>query len=209
MSDFDKEAERERLREQFEREQEKRQATEHMSDLLLKGATMTDAHCEECGDPIFRYDGQEFCPTCQQPVNTGDEGAAEPQDSEAAAAADASPSAADAHQTGADATSEQETHADGDQGAVEETHQSEESLEQVPDQSNRVEVPTATPTADRATGRASNADGDLADARESLVATLVTFARQAEATENPRRASEALAAARDAADALAALENVR
>jgi len=70
MSDFDKEAERERLREKYERDQEKRQATERMSDLLLKGATMTDAHCGDCGDPIFRYEGDEFCPTCQRVVDT-------------------------------------------------------------------------------------------------------------------------------------------
>ncbi|WP_276252117.1 Sjogren's syndrome/scleroderma autoantigen 1 family protein [Haloarcula rara] len=68
MSDFDKEAEREKLREKYGKEEEKRKATEQMSELLLKGATMTNAHCTDCGDPIFRYDGQEFCPTCQKPV---------------------------------------------------------------------------------------------------------------------------------------------
>ena len=68
MSDFDKEAEREKLREKFEQEEDNRAATEQMSELLLKGATMTNAHCSECGDPIFRYDGQEFCPSCQKPV---------------------------------------------------------------------------------------------------------------------------------------------
>ncbi|WP_336336244.1 Sjogren's syndrome/scleroderma autoantigen 1 family protein [Haloarcula brevis] len=68
MSDFDKEAEREKLREKFEQEEDNRAATEQMSELLLKGATMTNAHCSDCGDPIFRYDGQEFCPTCQKPV---------------------------------------------------------------------------------------------------------------------------------------------
>ena len=74
MSDFDEEAERERLREKYERDQEKRESTERMSELLLKGATMTNAHCETCGDPIFRYDGEEFCPTCQEVV-TADESA--------------------------------------------------------------------------------------------------------------------------------------
>jgi uncharacterized Zn finger protein (UPF0148 family) len=78
MSDFDKEAEREKLREKFEQEADKREATEQMSELLLKGATMTNAHCSDCGDPIFRYDGQEFCPTCEKPVDRdGDAGAAE------------------------------------------------------------------------------------------------------------------------------------
>src|SRR6056297_1805353 len=68
MSDFDKEAEREKLREKYGEEEQKRKATEQMSELLLKGATMTNAHCTDCGDSIFRYDGQEFCPTCQKPV---------------------------------------------------------------------------------------------------------------------------------------------
>jgi len=74
MSDFDKEAEREKLREKYEQDEERRKTTEQMSELLLKGATMTNAHCGDCGDPIFRYDGQEFCPTCQKPVDRGDGG---------------------------------------------------------------------------------------------------------------------------------------
>ncbi|QSG07406.1 Sjogren's syndrome/scleroderma autoantigen 1 family protein [Halapricum desulfuricans] len=69
MSDFDEEAERERLRQQYEREEEQREATERMSELLLKGATMTNVHCETCGDPIFRYEGQLFCPTCEEVVD--------------------------------------------------------------------------------------------------------------------------------------------
>jgi len=85
MSDFDEEAERERLREKYERDQEKREATEKMSDLLLKGATMTNAHCQECGDPIFRYDGREFCPTCQRIV-AGDGDAEGESDTDASGA---------------------------------------------------------------------------------------------------------------------------
>jgi uncharacterized Zn finger protein (UPF0148 family) len=73
MSDFDKEAERERLREKYERDKAKREATERMSDLLLKGATMTNAHCGECGDPVFRHDGQEFCPSCQTVIGDAEE----------------------------------------------------------------------------------------------------------------------------------------
>ncbi|WP_262179165.1 Sjogren's syndrome/scleroderma autoantigen 1 family protein [Haloarcula laminariae] len=75
MSDFDKEAEREKLREKYGEDEQKREATEQMSELLLKGATMTNAHCTDCGDPIFRYDGQEFCPTCQKPVARDQSGA--------------------------------------------------------------------------------------------------------------------------------------
>lgn len=74
--EFDKEAEREKLREKLERDEEKRQHTRQMSELLLKGATMTNRHCEECGDPIFSHDGQEFCPTCSQPGGNDGNGTA-------------------------------------------------------------------------------------------------------------------------------------
>lgn len=81
MSEFDREAERERLREKYERDKQKREATEEMSELLLQGATMTNAHCSDCGNPIFRYDGQEFCATCEKAVDRGGEG----EDSDGAA----------------------------------------------------------------------------------------------------------------------------
>ena len=68
MSDFDREAERERLREKYERDKKKREASERMSELLLQGATMTNRHCPECHSPVFRYDGREFCPTCEKEV---------------------------------------------------------------------------------------------------------------------------------------------
>jgi len=64
MSDFDKEAEREKLREKYEQDKEERKATQRMSDLLLKGATMTNAHCGTCGDPLFQHEGTTFCPSC-------------------------------------------------------------------------------------------------------------------------------------------------
>jgi uncharacterized Zn finger protein (UPF0148 family) len=64
-SEFDKEAEREKLREKYGDEDEDRENTRRMSELLLQGATMTGKHCDNCSDPIFRHDGQEFCPSCQ------------------------------------------------------------------------------------------------------------------------------------------------
>ncbi|TYT63700.1 Sjogren's syndrome/scleroderma autoantigen 1 family protein [Natrialba swarupiae] len=64
MSDFDKEAEREKLREKYERDKKEREATQRMSDLLLKGATMTNSHCGTCGDPLFQQNGTTFCPSC-------------------------------------------------------------------------------------------------------------------------------------------------
>lgn len=68
MSEFDKEAEREKLRKQFEADEADREETERMSELLLGGATMTNKHCENCGNPLFRQNGHTFCPTCQQPA---------------------------------------------------------------------------------------------------------------------------------------------
>ena len=68
MSEFDKEAEREKLRKQFEHEEERRQTTQEMSELLLKGATMLNIHCADCASPIFRHEGEEFCPTCHRSV---------------------------------------------------------------------------------------------------------------------------------------------
>jgi Uncharacterized Zn-finger containing protein len=75
-NEFDKEAEREKLREKYERDEQKRQHTRQMSELLLKGATMTNRHCEQCGDPIFSHNGQEFCPTCSQTTGTDEQPAA-------------------------------------------------------------------------------------------------------------------------------------
>lgn len=68
MSEFDKEAEREKLREQLERDEERRETTQQMSELLLKGATMLNVHCADCASPIFRHEGEEFCPTCNRSV---------------------------------------------------------------------------------------------------------------------------------------------
>jgi uncharacterized Zn finger protein (UPF0148 family) len=82
MSDFDKEAEREKLREKYEHDQAEREATQRMSDLLLKGATMTNTHCGTCGDPLFRQDEATFCPSCHGTPDAveGTELAAQPAD---------------------------------------------------------------------------------------------------------------------------------
>ena len=69
MSEFDKEKEREKLREQFARDEQRRQSTQQMSELLLKGATMLNVHCADCASPIFRHEGEEFCPTCNRSVD--------------------------------------------------------------------------------------------------------------------------------------------
>ncbi|ELY70442.1 hypothetical protein C488_18550, partial [Natrinema pellirubrum DSM 15624] len=90
MSDFDKEAEREKLREKYEQDQKEREATQRMSDLLLKGATMTNAHCGTCGDPLFQQNGTTFCPSCH-----GNPDAVEGTDLEAQPAEGAAPKGSD------------------------------------------------------------------------------------------------------------------
>ena len=51
--------------------------------------------------------------------------------------------------------------------------------------------------------------GDVAAARASLVRKLNALARQAEATEDVGRSRELLSAAREAAEALAAIDAIR
>jgi Uncharacterized Zn-finger containing protein len=108
MSEFDEEAERARLREQLERDEQRRAETERMSELLLQGATMTNHHCGECGAPIFRHEGQLFCPTCETVVEQPDATATAAQD--------------DGFPTDAPAEPATRVQADGDVEAVIATH---------------------------------------------------------------------------------------
>ena len=209
MSEFDKEAEREKLREKYEHEEQKREATEQMSELLLKGATMTNAHCSDCGDPIFRYDGQEFCPTCEKAVerNTGgadedgDDHREDDQDSIEVTAPSTDTRVAfggDADQAEAGQGGQQ------DEGAA----RSRDERPQQSQANRRGQQPTpsrqqggSTPQPSRTAGGAG-----VAAARESLVAALIRFSEQAAATDDPRRARDHLAAAREAAEAIDALD---
>ena len=162
MSDeFDKEAEREKLRQQLAAEEESRQATQHMSELLLKGATMTNRHCDECGDPVFRHEGREFCPTCGRQGSGG--GTAEAEGTTAA----------------------------GDGGTAAEA----------PDASQPAPGGSAPqPQAERP------GEADLPAAREALARKVTALAQEAEATSDVGRARELLAAVREGAEALRALE---
>lgn len=209
MSDFDREAEREKLREKYGDEADERAATRQMSELLLKGATMTNKHCDTCGDPIFRYDGQEFCPTCDGADTAGD-----------AATTD----------TGTD-TETVETTAQGDGRQVEvdtpdgdterggmsstgsgHRHQGTERsnvTDATPSPSvEESEVTETTSTPSIGSGKRRPADevtDDLRAGRRSLERTLARFARAAAESDDPRAAREHLAAAREAAEALTAL----
>jgi len=197
MSDFDKEAEREKLREQLEEDEESRQHTRRMSELLLKGATMTNGHCDNCGDPIFRHDGQEFCPTC----NTGQQGAAGGQGETAAEETTTEQSAAEGSTPNGPAG--RSTGADGPSGAADPQSGGE------PSPPARTATPAASqPTPDNAAAAsfdASTGGGDVAAAADALRATLTKFAAKAAETDDPGRAREYLAAAREAAEALDAL----
>lgn len=60
--------------------------TEIMSRYLQRGATMLGEHCDDCGNPLFRVQGEEACVVCA--AESGGE-ATEPDDgSEEAAAPD-------------------------------------------------------------------------------------------------------------------------
>jgi uncharacterized Zn finger protein (UPF0148 family) len=234
MSDeFDKEAEREKLREKFAEDERKREHTQRMSELLLQGATMTNRHCDTCGDPIFRHDGREFCPTCHATedgfeVPAADETeAAEAEPAAAAgsaasskpaenrpgsAAAGGDPSAGNAAvndaATGDAAAGDAAVQNDAEPTDPDGAHAAPEA---VGGRSPRTTPAGASrpPTGESASAGARTGDdaaGGIGAARESLTRTLTRFARAAEETDDPRRARDHLRAAREAAEALAALD---
>ncbi|WP_435074224.1 Sjogren's syndrome/scleroderma autoantigen 1 family protein [Halorubrum sp. HHNYT27] len=216
MSDgFDKEAEREKLREKLSDDDEKREHTQRMSELLLKGATMTNRHCDDCGDPIFRQDGQEFCPSC----HTVD--AADVQDGGEADRGVEASETPETHETPEtpETSRPPETEADGDSptpprgNGTAAPDESTESTGPVARGSapptgasgERSPPSTGTPAAN-ASPAATAGSGSIADARASLTRSLNRFAVAAEETDDPRRARDHLEAAREAAEALAALD---
>jgi len=217
MSDFDKEAEREKLRKKFADDEEKRASTQRMSELLLKGATMTNKHCSRCSDPLFRYDGQTFCPSCQaegaavdpqaeaeangaepEPETAPDEQPADPQGR--AMRESAEPSQSTQPQAGQPTGSQpgESVQPQAGESARPQTGRSPEPVSPVGSEQNK----TGSGGVET---RLTASTGDLTEARESLTRTLTRFARAAEETDDPRRARELLAAAREAARTLADL----
>lgn len=198
---FDKEAEREKLREKFEAEQSAREQTEQMSELLLKGATMTNKHCGECGDPIFRHNGQEFCPSCEQPVDPDEpESDAESAAPEPEVSGDAPPQPTDS--SPADSPGESDSGPDSSQA-------SETTVEaQQPEPPEPTEAPRQTRPQPQTDLGLDPSTGDLDDARTALVQTLTTYANRAAASDDPRRARDYLAAAREAAETVAAIDAI-
>lgn len=232
MSDFDKEAEREKLRERFAEDEEKRETTEQMSELLLQGATMTNSHCGTCGNPLFRYDGQTFCPTCQRAEN--DEPTAE--NGNTGTATDATATANDTPAADEATVPENETMGDSRQIPVDDPRDGTETdpdraAESQPEATTAATgQPASTPTDDRrappsqahanATAssgdRRSSRDGqsagsadDLVAAEASLSRTLRRLTNAAEEIDDLGRAREHLAAAHEAAEALDAVRTAR
>lgn len=215
MSEFDKEAEREKLREKYERDKQDREATERMSDLLLKGATMTNTHCGTCGDPIFRHEGQQFCPTCQEVVaEGGQEQSQPPQDVSASGPEtegmggteqEAPSETEDSTRLDADtaAPTQSSSHpTTPDQNASDSSHAREEN-----NQSANTTTPPATDVTREQQEQTGNlGDASLASARASLTRTVTRLAQQAEASDDLERTRAYLAATEEAADALAAVE---
>jgi uncharacterized Zn finger protein (UPF0148 family) len=207
--DFDREAEKERLREKLEGDQESRKATEHMSDLLLKGATMTNRHCDACGDPIFRYDGQEFCPTCGEAVE-GEEGTSagsrraetddagsETMDAAGGAIDDGASTDAGTTDAGPAPTRHEGTAGERERSTGTRTSSGRPTRGQAERDAGR--TPDASPPT-------RSAGGDLGEARASLVRTLSDLAARAEDAGDARRARDLLAAAHEAAEAIAAVD---
>jgi uncharacterized Zn finger protein (UPF0148 family) len=206
MSDFDKEAERERLREQYEQEQKDREATQRMSELLLKGATMTNAHCDVCGDPIFRYDDQEFCPTCQQPKGDQQQAEADEQaQQDAEATAESQTDAEDARESTAPAENGNPPVSGGSQSV---------DTSETPDTSGEVartrpvsstETPVEAPEPAEPEGTADA--GSLGHARASLTRTVTELAQRAEESDDLGSTREYLIATKEAAEALEAVND--
>ncbi|UWG46387.1 putative Zn-finger containing protein [Halanaeroarchaeum sp. HSR-CO] len=197
--DFDKEAERRRLREKYERDREDRESTERMSELLLQGATMTNRHCDTCGSPIFRYQGQEFCPNCQMAAEANGE---------------ATSAAGQASEPGSAGTG-QENQAPGQvddaSGADVQTGAPEQAPSDQPGDGRPEDTAAQTPPTDSADPQQGPEAGPSVDAdsfeaiQASLTRTLARFAQRAAETEDPHRAREYLETARSAAETLRAL----
>ncbi|AXR76402.1 Sjogren's syndrome/scleroderma autoantigen 1 family protein [Natrarchaeobaculum sulfurireducens] len=211
---IDKEALREELREKYERDEREREATQRMSDLLLKGATMTNAHCGTCGDPLFQQNGTTFCPGChggpEAVEGTGledatDDGASDQGTPDAGKpGTDAEPSLADEPAPSPDRPSE-----DGPTGPVDRRQRAPDPDSDATADVERVSSTGSSPTRNdrqpvRPKPRAASTS-EFETARDSLQRALEKFAAEAASTDDPRYARECLEAAREASETLSTL----
>lgn len=199
---FDEEAVREELREKYADEADDREATARMSDLLLQGATMTNQHCDRCGNPIFRYEGQSFCPQCQAPGQQADQQAGQQAGQQSARRSGEQAAAQGGQQSGESAVGQDDQparqRASGGQRTASDARHTAEPPEPAPE---RASPPQPRHESD-ADLPAPQPGGESVDALESSIAAL---ARRGASADDPRTAREYLEAAREAAEALAAL----
>jgi UPF0148 protein len=195
MSEFDKEAEREKLRKKYAEEQEDRETTQRMSELLLQGATMTNHHCDTCGDPVFRYEGQEFCPTCQ--ASSG-EAASQTHTPEQAPS---SPTTVPIEESGSAEGQQHRPTADQERSDPTDTAAQSTEGSKTEDTQDR-SVEGGEPTSE---AHVQPVSGDLAGARDELGRTISRLARRAAESDDPRQAREFLEAAGEAAVTLETL----
>ena len=222
MSDFDREAEREKLREKYERDKQKREASERMSELLLQGATMTNRHCPECHSPVFRYEGKQFCPTCQKEVTGEEDAGSDGEETEQTTASETDdggpetegPTAPD----GSDQQGELETETDRKGPSTVPEGDSERTAVDAPAPSDDRRPARVDPPArgDRRAGRNDrreteyhSEDGEeFRDAEASLSREIGALTRKAEETRDIGRKRDLLAAAREAAETLQAIRRL-
>ncbi|WP_256295929.1 Sjogren's syndrome/scleroderma autoantigen 1 family protein [Haloarchaeobius salinus] len=195
--EFDKEAEREKLREQFATEEQEREQTRRMSELLLKGATMTNRHCDRCGDPIFRQNGQEFCPSCQGGGQPAAEQQAQQQQSTDEPETEPAPGRDGASE--AEPTPEQPARTRGTTpaGAAETPERTRAPAREHVGRTRRADDRTPVTPADAA---------EFDDAAAAIEATIRRFSEAAANTDDPERAREYLRTVREATETLAALQ---
>ncbi|MFC4405318.1 Sjogren's syndrome/scleroderma autoantigen 1 family protein [Haloarchaeobius iranensis] len=203
--EFDKEAEREKLREQFATEEEEREQTRRMSELLLKGATMTNRHCDRCGDPVFRQNGQEFCPSCQG----GGQAAAQQQQqqrqqqqqqSTSDSETEPAPELDEASDPGTEPAPEPAT-----EGPARTRTTTPTGTAETPDRTPAPEPIERTPRVDDRTPTTPTDATEFDDAAAAIEATIRRFSAAAANTDDPARAREYLQTVREASDTLAAL----
>jgi uncharacterized Zn finger protein (UPF0148 family) len=220
MSDFDREAERERLREKYERDKEKREASERMSELLLQGATMTNQHCPECHSPVFRYEGRHFCPTCEKEITEaeeaepdGEQPESETSDTNAESEASTSPETDGPSEPtgGSDAERPRPDHGTPTaDDAPTPTGERRPARVQPPARREDESVDreeTARDASRRGTPRSEDGES-FGDAEASLRRQIESLTRKAEETRDIGRKRDLLAAAREAAETLQAIRRL-
>jgi uncharacterized Zn finger protein (UPF0148 family) len=174
---------------------------------------MTNAHCQDCGDPIFRYDGQEFCPTCQKAVQQeagqGGESDSEAGD-EAAADGERPASNGDREKIHVAAPDDTRVQFGGEEGQEADAPADSTAPQQAPSGQ-----PQQAPSGQGQPGQPAQAPqqpapgqyGDLCAAHASLSRTVQRLASQAEASEELDQKRALLAATREAAEALSAVRD--